>query len=169
MSTDQASAAQAAGLVAPAPGVTSDAAKFWQATADGRFLVGWCPRCETWFWPPNRAFCPGRGHRAGLAEASGLGSVYSWTLMRRGVGPYAAAGPYVLAYVELAEGPTMLTNLIGVDPGSIEIGMPVHVVLTPTGDAGDPALPRFSASPSAEPASMRTSSSEQPIGDQARP
>ena len=141
--TKKTGAEQSAGLVAPAPGITADAAEFWQATALGRFMIGRCPRCQTWFWPPNRAFCPGGGHRAELAEASGIGSVYSWTLIRRGVGPYAAAAPYVLAYVELVEGPTMLTNLIQVAPESIRIGMPVQVEFAPTDESGGPALPRF--------------------------
>ncbi|WP_375501539.1 Zn-ribbon domain-containing OB-fold protein [uncultured Jatrophihabitans sp.] len=138
MSTEPAS-----GLVAPAPGLTSEASAFWEATAKGRFLIGHCPRCATWFWPPNRAYCPEGGHPAELREASGLGTVYSWTLTRRGVGAYAEAGSYVLAYVELAEGPTMLTNLVGVDPEAIEIDLPVRVVLEPTGGVGSPALPRF--------------------------
>jgi uncharacterized OB-fold protein len=130
-------------LVAPPPNITPEAANFWAATAEGRFLVGHCPECEAWFWPPNRGFCPGNGHPAGLKEASGLGTLYSWTVIHRGSGPYAAAGSYVLAYVELEEGPTMLTNLIDVDPEAIEIGMALRVALVPTGAAGSPALPRF--------------------------
>lgn len=140
---EHADAAGASGLVAPPPSVIDDATEFWDATAQGRFQVGWCARCRAWFWPPNRVYCPGGGHPAGLAEASGIGSVYSWTVIRRGAGPYAAQAPYVLAYVELAEGPTMLTNLIDVKPESIRIGMSVQVTLVPTGDASSPALPRF--------------------------
>jgi uncharacterized OB-fold protein len=51
--------------------------------------------------------------------------------------------PYVLAYVELTEGPTMLTNIVGVDPDGVTIGLPVRVEFSRTGGTEDPALPRF--------------------------
>jgi uncharacterized OB-fold protein len=40
---------------------------------------------------------------------------------------YKDAVPYVLAYVELTEGPTMLTNIVGIDPDVVTIGLPVRV------------------------------------------
>jgi hypothetical protein len=56
---------------------------------------------------------------------------------------YKDAVPYVLAYVELTEGPTMLTNIVGVDPDGVTIGLPVGVEFFRTGGPEDPALPRF--------------------------
>ena len=49
-------------------------------------------------------------------EASGKGTVYSYTIPRRGQGPCRDAAPFVVAYVELEEGPRILTNLVDVDP-----------------------------------------------------
>jgi uncharacterized OB-fold protein len=46
---------------------------------------------------------------------------------------YKDAVPYVLAYVELTEGPTMLTNIVGVDPDGVTIGLPVRVEFFRTG------------------------------------
>jgi uncharacterized OB-fold protein len=60
-----------------------------------------------------------------------------------GSGPYKDAVPYVLAYVELTEGATVLTNIVGVDPEDVTIGLPVRVVFVRTGGPTDPALPRF--------------------------
>jgi uncharacterized OB-fold protein len=49
----------------------------------------------------------------------------------------------VLAYVELTEGPTVLANIVGIDPGDVTIGLPVRVVFARTGGPEEPALPRF--------------------------
>ena len=136
-------------LPAPAPIVAPHSADFWAATAQERFLVGHCPACDQWFWPPTRSFCPRCGGPASLREPSGKGTVYSYTIVRSsgaialGGGPYQDAVPYVLAYVELAEGPTVLTNIVGVDPEDVTISLAVRVVFARTGGPQDPALPRF--------------------------
>jgi uncharacterized OB-fold protein len=67
--------------------------------------------------------------------------VYSFTVVRRGDGPYRAVAPYVLAYVELAEGPRVLTNLVDVDVERVEVGQAVRAVFDPAGDAD--AILRF--------------------------
>ncbi len=61
--------------------------------------------------------------------------------MRRGSGPFRDHAPYVLAYVELEEGPRLMTNIVGADPELVFVGQPVQVVFEPAGD-GD-AVPRF--------------------------
>jgi uncharacterized OB-fold protein len=48
---------------------------------------------------------------------------------------YRDAVPYVVAYVELAEGPRIMTNIVDVDPAEVAIGMPVSVVFTDTGES----------------------------------
>jgi uncharacterized protein len=53
------------------------------------------------------------------------------------------AVPCVLAYVGLTEGPTVLTNIVGVDPDGVTIGLPVRVEFYRTGGPEVPALPRF--------------------------
>jgi len=86
---------------------------------------------------------------ASLRETDGTGAVYSYTIVRvggaitLGGGPYKDAVPYVLAYVELTEGPTVLTNIVGIDPDDVTIGLPVRVVFARTGGPDEPALPRF--------------------------
>jgi uncharacterized OB-fold protein len=58
---------------------------------------------------------------------SGRGTVYTYTVVHRAMDPRAFAAPYVLAVVELDEGPRMLTNLVDVDPATVRVGMPVVV------------------------------------------
>ena len=130
-------------LPAPAPQVTQHDAAFWAATSEGRLLVGHCRACDQWSWPPTRSFCPQCGSDIENLEASGHGTLYSWTVIARGFGPYKDAGPYVLAYVALDEGPTVLTNVVNVAADRIAIYMPVSLVFARTGDTSGSALPRF--------------------------
>ena len=62
------------------------------------------------------------------------------------MGPWAAAAPYVGAYVELDEGPRVLTNVITDDPGSVHIGLAVTATFVPVADEsedGPRAILRF--------------------------
>ena len=51
--------------------------------------------------------------------------------------------PYVVAYVQLEEGPQLLTNIVGCDPEAVSIGMSVQVDFAPTEDGL--GVPRFVA------------------------
>lgn len=128
-------------LPAPVPPVNPETREFWDATAQGRLLLKRCRDCGSVIWYP-RAFCP---ECASLDtqwfEASGRGRIYSYTVNHRGEGAYQASASFVLAYVELDEGPRMMTNVIGADPADLAVGLPVEVVFHDTG--GNAALPRF--------------------------
>jgi uncharacterized OB-fold protein len=78
---------------------------------------------------------------ASWIKASGRGFVYSFTVVHRGSGLYRDAAPYVVAYVELEEGPRVLTNIVGCTPAEVEIGQRVRVVFCDTGEGS--ALYRF--------------------------
>ena len=128
-------------LPAPAPQPNLETQPFWDATAEGRFLLKRCDTCGTVIWYP-RFLCPDcHGTETSWFEASGRGTIYTFTIVRRGQGPYAGAAPYVAAYVTLDEGPTILTNIVGCPPEQVEIGQPVEVVWHDTGEGS--ALYRF--------------------------
>jgi hypothetical protein len=57
---------------------------------------------------------------------SGRGKVYSYTVVRRASSRAFADAPYVLAIVELAEGPRMTTNIVA-PPENVRVEMPVQV------------------------------------------
>jgi uncharacterized OB-fold protein len=104
-----------------------EAAPFWDAAALGRLRLQRCETCATVVWYP-RGVCPGCGG-ASLAwfEATGRGTIYSFSVIRRG-SPFGAVDPYVLAYIELDDGPRMLTNVINCDPTAVTVGAAVHAV-----------------------------------------
>ena len=57
----------------------------------------------------------------------GRGIVYSYTVIHRSLGEFSAATPYVVAYVELEEGPRILTNIVGPGATEVSVGQPVVV------------------------------------------
>ena len=131
-------------LPAPAPIVLPEVRPFWEATARGKLLLPQCEDCQTVIWYP-RPVCPACGSlRVSWREASGHGQVYTYTVNRRGqanLAEYQAVDTYVLAYVELEEGPRILTNIVDCEPDAVRIGMPVTVVFHDTGQGS--ALVRF--------------------------
>ena len=108
---------------------------FWEAAAAGRLLLKFCRQCGRTHWYP-RALCP-HCHSSDLEwrESAGWGSVYSFTVVRR------AEPPYVLAYVQLEEGPRLLTNIVDCDPDSVQIGQRVSVTFRPAAEGR--AMPVF--------------------------
>ena len=67
-----------------APEVTSDTEPFWKATVEGRLMLLRCDTCRAYIWYP-RGFCPDCGASAtSWEQADGTGSVYSFTVTRRG-------------------------------------------------------------------------------------
>jgi hypothetical protein len=128
------------GLPAPAPPVNPETKPFWDATSEGRLLLKRCLDCGSVIWYP-RAICPDCASlRTEWFQASGRGHVYSYTVNHRTEGAYKDAAPLVLAYVELDEGPRVMTNIVGAEVG-LAIGLPVEVVFHDTGEGS--ALPRF--------------------------
>lgn len=123
------------------PAVSVETKPFWDATAEGRLLLPRCDACGTVIWYP-RTICPDcHSSEVSWIEASGRGTIYSFTIQRRSGGPFRDALPYVLAYVELEEGPRVLTNVIECDPSALQIDQRVEVVFCDTGEGA--ALPRF--------------------------
>ena len=128
-------------LPTPAPAPSVETSEFWEATAKGRLLLKRCTACSTVIWYP-KALCP-QCHSTDTSwfEAAGTGHVYSYTVSRRGEGAYREAAPYILAYVELDEGPRLMTNVVDCEPETVTVGQRVNVVFDDTGEGS--ALIRF--------------------------
>ena len=119
----------------PAPHVNPETEAFWAAAEERRFMVRGCRACGRVHWYP-RAVCPFcASEDTEWRPASGLGTVYSFSPVRQ------ASEPYVIAYVTLDEGATMLTNIVGCPPDDVRIGQRVSVLFHPTVDG--PPVPVF--------------------------
>lgn len=116
-------------------------APYWEAARQHRLAVQRCS-CGRLSHPPV-ARCPScAGAEFSWPTMSGRGAVYAFTVVHHSVHPVSAgATPYVIALVELEEGPRLLTNLRGCAPEAVRIKMPVEVVFEDV----DPAiaLPQF--------------------------
>lgn len=119
----------------PAPPVTPETGPYWEAAKAGRFLIKRCRACARFHWYP-RAVCPHcMSGDTEWVEASGEGTIYSFSVMAR------ATIPYAIAYVELAEGVRVMTNIVDYPFDAIRIGQPVRLRFAPTEGGG--ALPVF--------------------------
>ncbi len=128
-------------LPAPAPMVTSTTKEFWDATSRGEFLLQRCEQCDLVIWFP-RSYCPECASTSlPTFRASGRGVVYSHTVIRKVGNDYKGAVPFVVAYVELDEGPRVMTNIVECEPGEVSVGMRVEMVFHDTGEGN--ALYRF--------------------------
>lgn len=116
---------------------------YWEAARRHELALPWCRPCGAFFFYP-RAACP--TCLSGDVEwrrVSGRGRLHTFTIVHRGPKDFALGAPYVLAMVELEEGPRLMTNLVGIepDPAHVRIGMPVEVTFADVAD--DVALPHF--------------------------
>ena len=112
----------------PLPRVDEESRGFWEALARHELYLQRCRDCGTIRFPP-RAVCPkDLSDNTEWLRASGRGSVYTFTVTHQNhsVG-FREELPYVLAVVELAEGPRLMTNIVGCAPDAVRIGMPVVV------------------------------------------
>jgi uncharacterized protein len=118
------------------PPVTLETEPFWVAAAEGRLVLPRCIACGGYVWYP-RGHCPACHAGIEWVEASGRGRIYTHTTVRRGMGPWREAAPYVLAVVELAEGPRVMSNVVGCEPDEVHIDQEVEVVFerAPSGGA----------------------------------
>jgi uncharacterized OB-fold protein len=127
----------------PIPPTSEVTAPYWDAARRGELVVQRCAACDERPFPP-RARCPrcGAGSLA-FAPVSGRGTVYSFTVAQRAPHPvFSGQLPLVVAIVELAEGPRLVTNVVGCDLASVTVGMPVEVAFKPIDDS-ELVLPVF--------------------------
>jgi uncharacterized OB-fold protein len=101
---------------------------WWDAAAQGRLLVVRCRSCEKAHHYP-RPFCPRCGSDdVSWEQASGEATLYTWSVVHQNdMPPFRDKVPYVAAMVDLAEGPRMMTNVVGVDPARLRVGMALRV------------------------------------------
>ena len=126
----------------PLPRIDEESRGFWEALARHELYFQRCRSCGSKRLYP-RALCPACLSAATeWVRASGRGTVYSFTVTNQNQAPgFREELPYVLAMVELEEGPRLMTNVIGCAPDVVRIGMTVEVVFEDV--TAEITLPKF--------------------------
>lgn len=125
----------------PLPKPTPETQHFWEGAKAGQLKLQSCEECAKTYFPP-RPFCPGCGSRdVKVVNASGKAKLYSYVIHARPAPGFDP--PYAIAVVELAEGPRMMTNIVGCPqtPEALQLDMDLEVTFVKQTD--DISLPMF--------------------------
>ncbi len=126
----------------PAPVVNPDSREYWEGANSGRLMIRKCRSCQRTHFMP-RYLCPTCwSPDLDWIQASGRGTVHSFTVIRRAPLPeFADRVPYVVALIDLEEGPRMMANILGEDALQTRIGDRVEVRFEDR--AGGTKIPQF--------------------------
>lgn len=124
------------------PTSNGDSQPYWQAAAEGKLVIRQCNSCGVLHFMP-RYVCPKCwSDDLSWIEASGKGKVHSFSIIRRASDPaFAPLVPYVVALIDLEEGPRMMANILGPDAADVAIGDSVDVFFEDRG--GGTKVPQF--------------------------
>ena len=126
------------------PNPTLETEIYWQGCRDHKLLVQQCASCgNVQFYP--RVMCTNCISKdVEWIKASGAGKIKSFTIIHRAISKaYLEEVPYVVALIELEEGPTIMSNIIDCEPKSLVIGMDVEVTFENWSEAI--SIPKFRA------------------------
>ena len=126
----------------PAPAIDPDSKPYWDGAKEGRLMIQRCKATgQTFLY--SRQLTPGVVEsEVEWIEASGRGTIYSYTVARRPAGQaFADDVPYVVVSVTLEEGARVMSNLVTDNPGSVAIGQAVEAVFDAVSD--DLTIPKF--------------------------
>jgi len=116
--------------IRPLPKVDElDTREFWLATKNKELRYQKCDTCGTVVWHPRR-HCPGcTGSELSWHTASGKGTLYTFSVVRQSYHPFFRTQvPYAVAWIDLDEGPRLLSNVVGfTDPSELACGQTVEV------------------------------------------
>jgi uncharacterized OB-fold protein len=130
----------------PVPAVTPEMEPFFAGAKVGELRVQRCRGCGTLRFPARAICSECLSTDAEWVAVSGRGTVFSFNVMHQVYHPgFAAEVPYAVVIVQLEEGPRLISNVVGVPPSAIRIGMPVHVVFEEL--TAEVTLPKFTPDP----------------------
>ena len=117
---------------------------FFEAAARNELRIQRCTACGTHRFPARAICSECLSLESEWVPVSGRGEIFSFNVMHQVYHPgFAGEVPYAVVVVKLAEGTKMISNLVGVSPQDIRIGMPVRVVFERITD--EVTLPKFVA------------------------
>lgn len=115
--------------------------RFWRKIKYRYNLIGtYCENCDTYYYPP-RNICPKCRRKGKIKEVklSGKGKVISYTIVHEAPENFKMMKPYVLALIQLDEGPIVTSQLV-CKPEEVKIGMRVRAVFRKYGEEGEDGI-----------------------------
>jgi uncharacterized OB-fold protein len=113
----------------PLPQPNEDTRPFWDYCRKHELRMQKCRQCGFIRFPAGMVCTRCHSTEADWVKLSGKGKVYTFNVVHY---PYhkgfADDMPYVTAVIDLEEGPSVLSNIIGCKPEQVAIDMPVEVV-----------------------------------------
>ena len=110
----------------PLPRPSAVSMPFWQAAKRHELHIQRCGSCGAYVFYPREVCAECLSSDLSWVKVSGKGTVYSYTVAQAPTHPaFAEDVPYIVAIVELTEGPHITTNITGCKPDAVRIGMPV--------------------------------------------
>jgi uncharacterized protein len=113
----------------PLPKIGSylDTKEFWEGAKRGKLMLQFCTAAQKYQHYPRPVSLYSGRHSIEWREASGFGTVYSWTVTRSPWPGHEARVPYICAYIDLDENVRFLCNLVDCREDEVKIGMPAEV------------------------------------------
>lgn len=119
-----------------------DSREYWAGAREGKLRFQRCDQCDATQFPPRYHCATCWSDTLSWVDVSGRGHVESFTTVRRApLNSFREKVPYVIGAIVTAEGPRMITNIVGSDALDVQIGDEVEVDFT-SDDAGN-ILPQF--------------------------
>ncbi|ULE34443.1 Zn-ribbon domain-containing OB-fold protein [Mycobacterium sp. IDR2000157661] len=105
------------------PTTDADSEAWWSAVQDRKLLINSCESCgRTSLYV--RPFCPHCwSENVALAEACGRATLYTWSVVHHNAAPFDARVPYIVAMVDLEEGPRLMTTIADCPAEQLSAGM----------------------------------------------
>jgi uncharacterized OB-fold protein len=126
----------------PIPAITPEMQPFFEAAKRHELVVQRCTQCGTHRFPAREICSSCLSRDATWVTVSGQGEIFSYNVMHQVYHPgFADEVPYAVVVVKVKEGAKMISNLVGVKPDAIKIGMPVKVIFDDVTEAV--TLPKF--------------------------
>jgi len=112
----------------PVPRPTEETRDYWEGCRRGELRLQRCSECRRVQFPPRRFCSSCLCARLESFAALGRGVIRSYSVVRHPLSPaFAGDVPYLVALIQLAEGPTMMAGLRGCTPDTVAVGMAVEV------------------------------------------
>ena len=126
----------------PKPRPAPESLPYWQAAREHRLALPKCEDCQKFWFPPSRT-CPHcLSANFSFKNVSGKGKIFSFVTFHRVYRPaFANDVPYVVALIELDEGPRLLSNIMGATHDQVKCEMRVEVVFDDYDE--DISIPKF--------------------------